>query len=102
MGAELAQGTPPPVWARPSDARNSALIEKLNITALGDEARTAWPLDAPFSNSSIQGGTRTLHPENVGVTLTRDERVKLIRAIDLGGQYYSRKNTGFQPMTGRY
>jgi hypothetical protein len=24
--------------------------------------------------------------------------VKLIRAIDLGGQFYSRKNTGFQPM----
>jgi hypothetical protein len=102
MGAELSQGTPPPVWARPSDARNSALIEKLNITAIGDEARTAWPLEAPFSNPSIQGGTRSLHPENVGVTLTRDERVKLIRAIDLGGQYYSRKNTGFQPMTGRY
>jgi hypothetical protein len=102
MGAELSQGTPPPVWARPSDARNSALIEKLNITAVGDEARTAWPLDAPFSNTSIQGGTRTLHPENVGVPLTREERVKLIRAIDLGGQFYSRKNTGFQPMTGRY
>ena len=99
MGAEISEGAPPPVWARPSDARNSALIEKLNITALGDESRTAWPLGAPFSDAGIQGGTRSLHPENVGVTLTRDERVKLIRAIDLGGQFYSRKNTGFQPMT---
>jgi hypothetical protein len=98
MGAELSQGAPPPVWARPSDARNSALIEKLNITALGDESRTAWPLGAGFSNPTIKGGTRTLHPENVGGTLTRDERVKLIRAIDLGGQFYSRKNTGFEPM----
>jgi hypothetical protein len=97
MGAELTEGAPPPVWARPSDARNSALIEKLNITALGDDSRTAWPLGQAFSDPGVQGGTRTLHPENVGVQLTRDERVKLIRAIDLGGQFYSRQNTGFQP-----
>lgn len=98
MGAELSAGAPPPVWARPSDARNSALIEKLNITALGDDSRTAWPLEQAFSDPGIQGGTRSLHPENVGVTLTREERVKLIRAIDLGGQFYSRQNTGFEPM----
>ena len=97
MGATII-GTPPPVWARPSDARNSALIEKLNITASGDESRTAWPIGAAFSDPAIAGGTRSLHPENVGVTLTREERVKLIRAIDLGGQFYSRKNTGFEPM----
>jgi hypothetical protein len=98
MGAEITAGTLPPVWARPSDARNSALIEKLNVTALGNESRTAWPVGEAFSNTSIRGGSRSLHPENVGVTLTRDERVKLIRAIDLGGQFYSRKNTGFVPM----
>jgi len=98
MGAELTEGAPPPVWARPSDARNSALIEKLNITALGDDSRTAWPLDQAFNDPGIQGGTRSLHPENVGVTLTREERVRLIRAIDLGGQFYSRQNTGFEPM----
>jgi hypothetical protein len=98
MGAEVSMGAPPPVWARPSDARNSALIEKLNITALGDAGRTAWPLAAPFSDAGIQGGTRSLHPENVGGTLTRDERVKLIRAIDLGGQFHSRQNSGFEPM----
>jgi hypothetical protein len=99
MGAELAQGTRPPVWARPSDARNSALIEKLNITAETDESRTAWALGETFSDASIKGGTRSLHPENVGVPLTRAERVQLIRAIDMGGQYYSRKNTSFAPMT---
>jgi hypothetical protein len=98
MGAELTLGAPPPVWARPSDARNSALIEKLNITALGDDTRTAWPLGVAFNDPDVQGGTRSLHPENVGGTLTRDERVKLIRAIDLGGQFYSRKNSGFEPM----
>jgi len=97
MGATLI-GTRPPVWARPSDARNSALIEKLNITASGDESRTAWPLETAFSDPAVQGGTRSLHPENVGGSLTREERVMLIRAIDLGGQFYSRKNTGFEPM----
>jgi hypothetical protein len=97
MGATLI-GTRPPVWARPSDARNSALIEKLNITDSGDESRTAWPLETPFSDPAVQGGTRSMHPENVGGSLTREERVMLIRAIDLGGQFYSRKNTGFEPM----
>jgi hypothetical protein len=99
MGAELTQGSAPPVWARPSDARHSALIEKLNISAATDETRTAWPLGAPFTNPGIQGGSRSLHPENVGGSLTREERVKLIRAIDLGGQFYSRKNTSFESMT---
>ncbi|HEU4580893.1 MAG TPA: hypothetical protein VFS67_21690 [Polyangiaceae bacterium] len=98
MGAELTSGTAPPAWARPSDARNSALIEKLNISDWKNENRTAWALGAAFSDARIKGGTRTLHPEDVGVTLTRDERVKLIRAIDMGGQYYSRQNTSFQPM----
>jgi hypothetical protein len=98
MGAEITEGAPPPVWARPSDARNSALIEKLNITALGSDDSTAWPIGEAFSDTGIQGGTRSLHPENVGVTLTRAERVMLIRAIDLGGQFYSRKNSGFEPM----
>jgi hypothetical protein len=97
MGAEVT-GTVPPVWGRPSDARNSALIEKLNITSSLDETRTAWPLDEAFSDPSIKGGTRRMHPEDVGVTLTRDERVKLIRAIDMGAQYYSRQNTDFEAM----
>jgi len=98
MGAQLTAGTAPPAWARPSDARNSALIEKLNISDWHDANRTAWPLGAAFSDTGIKGGTRTMHPEDVGVTLTRDERVKLIRAIDMGGQFYSRQNTTFQPM----
>jgi len=30
--------------------------------------------------------------------LTREERVMLIRAIDMGGQFYSRQNTTYQAM----
>jgi len=31
--------------------------------------------------------------------MTRDELVKLVRAIDMGGQFYSRQNTAFAPFT---
>ena len=62
-----------------------------------DPNETAWKLGEAFSDPGIKGGTRTLHPEDKGVTLTRDERAKLIRAIDVGGQYYARQNTGFKP-----
>lgn len=95
MGAEV-EGTVPPKWGVPSDARNSALIEKINMTSAYDSERTAWPLGEPFSNGDIAGGTRTLHPEDVGVELSREERAALIRAFDLGGQYYSRQNTEFK------
>jgi len=40
-----------------------------------------------------------MHPENVGGSLTRDERKALIRAFDMGGQFYSRQNTGFKAYT---
>lgn len=93
-GAKVT-GTVPPIWGRPSDARNSALIEKLNIESAFDAKRTAWALGQPFSDPNIKGGKRTMHPEDVGVTLTREERTALIRAFDMGGQFYSRQNTGF-------
>ncbi len=96
MGAQV-EGEVPPRWAVPSDARHSALIEKLNMTSSGDEARYAWPLGEAFSDARIAGGQRTDHAAEAG--LTRDELVKLIRAIDLGGQFYSRKNTAFEPYT---
>ena len=41
-----------------------------------------------------------MHPEDKGVTLTDEERATLIRSIDVGGQFYSRQNTGFVPFTG--
>jgi hypothetical protein len=94
MGAEIT-GTVPPKWAVPSDARNSALIEKLNVTSNLDPALYAWPLDQAFSDPGIAGGTRTDHALEHG--MTRDEVRMLIRTIDMGGQFYARQNTGFQP-----
>ena len=79
--------------------RAKILLRPDSQSALATRLRTGqMTLGEAFSDASIKGGTRSLHPENVGVTLTRDERVKLIRAIDMGGQYYSRQNTGFVPM----
>jgi hypothetical protein len=79
----------------PSDARHSALLEKLNITSASDDTRFAWPLGEAFSDERIAGGTRTNHAEVAG--LTREELVKLARAIDMGGQFYARQNTEFTP-----
>lgn len=90
-------GTVPPAWAVPSDARNSVMLEKINMVSSKDPNKTAWKLGEPFSDPGVKGGTRTLHPEDKGVTLTREERTALIRAIDIGGQYYARQNTGFKP-----
>jgi hypothetical protein len=95
MDAEVTAGTVPPMWAIPSDARNSVLIEKLNITAVGSTTEYAWALGAAFSDATVQGASRTDHALEHG--MTRDEVVKLIRAIDMGGQFYARQNTQFVP-----
>lgn len=97
MDQGTVTGTIPPKWGIPSDARNSALIEKINITSSKDPAKNAWALGTAFTDPGIKGSGHTMHPEDVGVTLTREERVMLIRAIDMGGQYYARQNTGFVP-----
>jgi hypothetical protein len=105
LSMEMGQGTTimgtvPPQWGVPSDARHSALIEKVNITGSIDSSRTAWALGEAYSDTNIKGGTRSMHPENVGGSLTRDERKALIRTFDMGGQFYSRQNTGFKAYTG--
>ena len=83
----LTSGTLPPKWAIPANARGSEVIAHINVTA--PDNTTAYPVtDHP------------MHPENVGVTLTADERLALIRSIDLGGQYYARQNTGFVAFAG--
>jgi len=92
-GAKVTSGTIPPKWGVPSDARNSVMIEKLNVTSSVDAKQYAWPLGQPFSDPTVAGGTRTDHAAAVG--LTRDELVKLIRTIDMGGQYYARQNSAF-------
>jgi hypothetical protein len=89
----MVTGTVPPKWAVPSDARHSAVIEKLNITSVKAPTTYAWALGQPFTDANIAGGSRTDHAAMAG--LTRDEVVMLIRAIDMGGQFYARQNTQF-------
>jgi hypothetical protein len=86
------------------------VIEVLNVTAENDAAEYAWPLGAPFP--AEEGESPIVAPTSVvvdGVTLgvrwdhaaeamlTREELKKLIRAIDMGGQYFARQNTAFVP-----
>ncbi len=82
MGTKVVSGTIPPLWGIPEDARNSVLIQKINVAAA--DGTKAWP-NAAF------------HPEDKGASfsLTADERQVLIRTMDLGGQYWARQNTGF-------
>ena len=100
MGSEVI-GKVPPMWGIPSDARGSAIVEKLNIASSLDANRYAYAMGEPFSNPDIAGGVRTSHPEDQGAeyALTRQERQMLIRTIDMGAQYYSRQNSGFEPYT---
>jgi len=83
-GPTVVGGVLPPLWGIPEDARNSVLIQKINVGAA--DGTVAWP-GAKF------------HPEDQGASfsLTSDERQLLVRTMDLGGQYWSRQNTGFQP-----
>ena len=100
MDAAQVEGQIPPNWGIPSNARGSALIEKLNIASVNDPNEFAWPLGVEFAanpetGAVIKGGVRTDHATAHG--MTREELVKLIRAIDLGGQFYARQNTAFVP-----
>jgi len=95
QNASVTAGTVPPKWAVPSDARHSVLIEKLNVTSSKEASKYAWPLGQAFSDTTVHGATRTDHAAKAG--LTRDELVMLIRAIDMGGQFYARQNTAFKP-----
>jgi hypothetical protein len=63
----------------PGSARESRLIQKINATP-SDDPGSEWAWTTPA------------HPEDVGVTLTPEERQILIRMADLGGQYWSRRN----------
>lgn len=89
MGDVVVTGDVPPMWVTPGSARGSRLIEALNMPAEDVATDLAWT------------GTRgvavgPMHPEDVGVTLTREERLTLARMADLGGQYYTRWNNGGQ------
>lgn len=83
----VVTGTVPPKWGIPGSARASALTQKLNLRA--SDGTTAWPVSS-----------NPLHPEDVGITLTDDERKTIaVYPMDLGGQFWARQNTGFAPYT---
>ena len=85
LGLNLTDGSVPPMYGIPGNARGSMLTQKLNLR--GADGSTAWPTS-----------TNPLHPEDVGGSLTDDQRKTLaVYPMDLGGQYYSRQNTGFVP-----
>jgi hypothetical protein len=77
-------GTVPPPWGVPESARDSVLIEKLNLRA--SDGSYAW-----------DPATHPSHPEDVGTSLTDEERAMLVRVMDLGGQYYARQGSDFTP-----
>jgi hypothetical protein len=83
-----------PIWGVPGSARASALTQKLNLNGLVSgtaDGSTAWPI-----------ASYPMHPEDQGAghSLTDAERKTLaVYPMDLGGQYWARKNTGFVPFT---
>jgi hypothetical protein len=82
MGNTQVTGDRAPLWAVPTNARGSKLVEKLNVKA--PDGSLAYP-------------DRPLHPEDKSVTLTDQERQALLQTIDLGGQYFARKGSTFTP-----
>ena len=80
MGDSMVEGDVPPLWVVPGSARASSLIAEGQRDAERRRAGKEWAWKTPA------------HPEDVGVTLTPEERLTLIRMADLGGQYYSRRN----------
>jgi len=77
---QIAGDVPDPPWVIPGSARESRLIQKINATPADERAGSEW------------AWTTAAHPEDVGVELTPEERLMLIRMADLGAQYYSRRN----------
>jgi hypothetical protein len=80
MGESMVEGDVPPTWVVPGSARQSRLIAKVNATPVDGRANKEWA----FKTAA--------HPEDVGVTLSPQERLMLIRMADLGGQYFTRRN----------
>jgi hypothetical protein len=88
-GTVKVTGTVPPMWGIPGSARASKLTQKLNLMAA--DGTYAWPV-----------ASNPMHPEDQGsqYALTSDERKTIaVYPMDLGGQYWSRQNTGFVPFT---
>jgi len=95
MGDARIEGTPTE-WVVPGNARASRLIAKMNVdaVALQSDATLAPPSKPEWAFNG------KAHPEDVGAPMSREDRVTLIRAIDLGGQYYTRRNIDGGQFTG--
>jgi hypothetical protein len=71
-----------PTYCKPTDARGSVLLQKLNP-----------PQQFPTQDLGVRAFAGPSHPADVGATeLTADEYYLMILACDLGGQFYSREN----------
>jgi hypothetical protein len=86
MGEIRVEGAPQE-WVIPGSARTSRLIAKINVNAVAYEGSPPALVE-----KDVWAFPTKPHPEDVGGSMTREERVTLIRAVDLGGQYYSRRN----------
>lgn len=94
MGESRVEGAPIE-WVIPGNARASRLIAKVNINAVDQQP------DGTLVETDSWAFPTPAHPEDKGApALTRAERLTLIRAIDLGAQYYSRRNTPDGVFTG--
>jgi hypothetical protein len=86
MMGDIRVAGAPTEWVLPGNARASKLIAKINVNAVELAA------DGSYTETQNWAYPTPAHPEDKGVPLTRAERVTLIRAVDLGGQYFSRRN----------
>jgi Hydrazine synthase alpha subunit middle domain len=95
MGRDVVRIQGVPIeWVVPGNARASRFIAKLNVNAVTLNS------DGSLSETTNWAFPTPAHPEDKGVTLTRDQRLTLIRSIDLGGQYFSRRNAPGGAFTG--
>jgi hypothetical protein len=96
MGRDVQRIEGVPVeWIVPANARASRFIQKLNINAVTLNG------DGSLTETQQWAFPGTGHPEDKGEpALTREERLTLVRAVDLGGQYYSRRNAPGGAFTG--
>lgn len=76
----ISGGTQPIEWVVPGAARESRLIQAININSESDPNVWAWT------------GADAHHTTGQLASMTRDERMMLIRMADLGGQFWTRKN----------
>jgi hypothetical protein len=93
MGDVRAENAPEE-WVIPGSARTSRVIRKMNINAVKYEGENLVETDE-WAFAGNKG-----HPEDKGQAMTRADRLVLIRSIDLGAQYYSRRNVDGGPFTG--